>query len=385
MFQIISVVQKKSSLSEFYGSSGSQITSFSFGSSVQKYTFYVFIVVLVLILIRVVVRAIRSASEKEEIIDSPYRLRKLPTRLEHFKEIISEKKTFTYRFFDKREEEHETWQDGKFLSIDGKNHLTVVLHDSTGKPGEPIDKALEIKYSIGKSNALVKSSLLKYLDSKKTGKNIIVRMYEIKLPLVVNLEPRRKGIRFEVPPDYSIRVYLLPDKLDIPVAANCIDFSSGGMLIELENAKTGCLDYLMKRDKVVTMNDLDKKQAGRLTLFEVLSQPELGFGEARKTKEKVEPNLTEHYSSIKKSNDFISSIKKDDKVKLFFVLPELEMMEESGEEPIPADNRTIMCNAVVNNKTVDEKTAVYRVALNFLDIDNTALDIIHQYGLETCR
>lgn len=384
MFQIISAAQKKSSLSDLFGTTGSQAESFSFGSSIQKYTLYVLIGIVVFFLIRAVVKAIRSATGKKEVTDSPYRLRKLSTRIEHFKEIVSSKTVFTYRIFDK-EKKDAALSGGKFLSLDRKNNLIVVLSAATGKPEEHVNKILEIKYPVDKNNGVVKSPITKYLRSKKTDKNIVVRMYEIKLPLLVKLEPKRKDIRFKVSGDYPMRVYLLVDKLDIPVAANCIDFSGGGVFIELEDAKTGCLDYLMKKDKIITEKELNAEQVKKLTFYKILSQPELEFGEAREAKKKAKDHLGEYTDSIEMANDFISSLKKNDTVKLFFILPELPLMEETKEELLSIDNRTIMCDAVVSKTTGEEDSEKHQLTLQFLEIDDMVRDTIHQYGLESWR
>tara|TARA_B100000959_G_C14920173_1_gene599143 strand:+ start:241 stop:1407 length:1167 start_codon:yes stop_codon:yes gene_type:complete len=384
MFQIISAAQKEYSFSEYFNMASNQWGSFSFGSSIQKYTLYVLIGIVVFFLIRIAAKAIRSASGIKEVTDTPYRLRKLSTRIEHFKEIVSSKTVFTYRIFDK-EKKDVPWSEGKFLSLDRKKNLIVVLYETTGKPEEYINKILEIKYPVDKNNGLFKSPILKYMSSKKTSKNVLIRMYEIKLPLLVKLEPKRKDIRFKVSGDYPIRVYLLVDKLDIPVAANCIDFSGGGVFIELEDAKAGCLDYLMKKDKIITEKEFDAEQVKKLNFYKILSQPELEFGEAREAKKKVEHHLGEYTDSIEMANDFISSLKKDDTVKLFFILPELPLMEEAKEELLSLDNRTIMCDALVGKTTGDEESEKQQLTLQFLEIDDMVRDTIHQYGLESWR
>ncbi len=382
MFQIISVAQKKSSMSKLFGATGGQAESFSFGSSVQKYTLYIFIGIVVFFLIKAAVKAIRSASGKKEVTDSPYRLRKLSTRIEHFKKIISSKTAFTYRFYNEKE---KNWHGGRFLSMDKKRNLILVLFAAAGKPEEHVNKILEIKYPVDKNNGIVKSPILKYLGSKKTSKNIVVRMYEIKLPLLVKLEPKRKDIRFKVSSDYPIRVYLLVDKLDIPVAADCIDYSGGGMFVQLEDAKTGCLDYQMKKDKIVTEKELDVEQAGKLSLIKILAQPELEFAEGRQAKKKAEQHLGDYTDSIEMAKAFISSLKKNDTVKLFFIMPEMPMLEEAKEELLSLDNRTIVCDALISNKTVDEKFSKHRLILQFSEIDDMVRDTIHQYGLESWR
>ncbi len=386
MFQIISVVQKKSSLSELFGASGSQRAGFSIDSSIQRYILYVFAGLAILFLIRAAVKALRSALGKEEGIDSAYCLRKLSSLIEHFKGVVSSKTAFTYRVFDKEKKE-DKWRDGKFLSMDKKKNLILALYSTAGKPREYIDKTLEIKYVVDKNRGIVKSPLLKYMGSKKSGKDGFVCMYVAKLPLLVELEPKRKDVRFEVAPNYPIRVYLFSDteKLDAPVAADCIDLSGGGMFIELMDAKAGCMEYLMKRDKTISENILSKEQAEKLSLIKILSQPELEFGEARKAKEKLEQHLSEWAGSIERAEKFISSLEKDNVVKLFFVLPELQMLEEAKEELLSIDNRTIMCDALISKKTMDEKSGKYRLALNFLEIDAMVREIIYQYGLESWR
>ncbi len=52
---------------------------------------------------------------------------------------------------------------------------------------------------------------------------------------------------------------------------------------------------------------------------------------------------------------------------------------------LTADDRTILCDAVINNKTVEEKLSKYQISLHFLDIDNATRDIIHSYGMESWR
>ena len=70
---------------------------------------------------------------------------------------------------------------------------------------------------------------------------------------------------------------------------------------------------------------------------------------------------------------------------VFFVLPELPMLEEAKAELLCRDNRTIMCSALVNKKTVDEKSKKFQLTLQFLEIDNIVRDIIYQYELESWR
>lgn len=161
----------------------------------------------------------------------------------------------------------------------------------------------------------------------------------------------QKNIRFKISSDYPMRVYLLSDKIDIPVAANCIDFSGGGMFVELEDPKEGWLDYLIKKDTIISEKHYDEEQAEKLTYYKTLSQPELEFRKIREAKKKAEHHLKEWTGSIEMAKDFISYLKKDDKVQLFFVLPELPMLEEANEELLSPDNRTVMCEAAINTKT----------------------------------
>ncbi len=385
MFQLISVAQKKSSLSDLFGATGSQTESFSFSSSVQRYTLYVFIGIAIFFLIKAAIKAIRSASGKKDVADSPYRLRKLSTRIEHLKEIVSKKTSFSYRFFDREEKKDDTWRGGKFLSMDKKNNLIVAVFAAAGKSEEHLNKILEIKYPVDQNNGIIKCPILKYMGSKKAGKNIIVRMYLIKLPLFINLEPKRKDIRFKVSPDYPIRVYLLPDNVDIPVAADCVNFSGGGMLIDLDDVKTGCLEFLMKKDAIITENELNDAQAKKLSLTKILSQPELEFGKIREAKKKVEHHLEEYIGSIEMAKEFISTIKKNDVIKLFFILPKLPLLGEAKEELLSLDNRTIVCDAIVNNITKDGESGKCQLTMQFLKIDDITRDIIYQYGLEGWR
>lgn len=386
MFQIISVVQKKSSLSELFNTSGSQREWFSLDSTIQRYLLYLFIGLAILFLIRAAVKALRSALEKEEGIDSPYRLRKLSSLIEHFKGVVSSKTVFTYRVFDKEKKEGK-WRGGKFLSMDKEKNLVLALYSTAGKPMEYLNKILEVKYIVGKNGGIAKSPLLKYMGSKKSGKGSFVCMYVAKLPLSVELEPKRKDVRFEVTPNYPIRVYLFSEteKLGFPIAADCIDFSGGGIFIELRDAKAGCMEYLIKRDKTISESNLGKKQAEKLSFYKVLSQPELEFDEAGKAKEKLEQHLSEWTDSIEIAKKFISSLEKDNVVKLFFVLPELHMLDEAKKDLLSIDNRTIMCDAVISIKTVGGKPEKHRLALNFLEIDDMVREIIYQYGLESWR
>ena len=269
--------------------------------------------------------------------------------------------------------------------MDKKGNIILVLSSTTGKPQEHLNKILEIKYPVDKNMGIIKSPLLKYLGSKKSGKNSFIRMYMAKLPLTVKLEPKRKDIRFKASSDFPIRVYLLSTKLDIPVAANCLDFSGGGILIEVEELKVGCLEYIIKKDKIISEKNLDEAQAEKLTFYKILSQPDLGFKEFRETKKQKEKHLKDWTGSIDMAKDFISSIKKDDTIQLFFVLPELPMLEEAKEELLSLDNRTIACDATVNTKTMDGESGKYQLSMNFLDIDNLTRDTLYQYGLESWR
>ena len=190
-------------------------------------------------------------------------------------------------------------------------------------------------------------------------------------------------MRFKVSDDYPIRAYLCEDELFIPITANCIDFSIGGMFVELEDPKAGCLEYLMKKDKIIAMNDLDEEQTAKLTSFKILSQPELGFKEAREAKKKAEKDLGEYTDSIKMTTDFISSLKKGDIIKLFFILSEFSRFEEDEEELLSPENRTITCDATINNKIIGYKSGKNQFALNFSEIDGMTREIIYRYGLRT--
>jgi|TARA_B100000959_G_scaffold20013_1_gene19352 hypothetical protein len=90
----------------------------------------------------------------------------------------------------------------------------------------------------------------------------------------------------------------------------------------------------------------------------------------------VEQDLNEWADSIEQVEEFISILEKEEVVTVFFELPELPMLEEAKAEPLSRDNRTIMYNALVNKKTVDEKSKKFRVTLQFFEIDNIVRDII---------
>ncbi len=385
MFLIISVVQKKSSLSRLFGRSDSPWGGGSLDSA-QKYILYIFIALALLFLIKAAVKAFLSTLEKEEDTDSQYHLKKLSTRIEHFKGLVSSKTTFNYRIFDQEKKEGK-WRDGKFLSMDKKKNLVLALYSTAGKPGEYLNKTLEIKFIVGKNRGIVKSPLLKYVGSKKSVEGSFICMYAAELPLSIELEPKRNNIRFEVAPNYPMRVYIFngTERLDFPIAADCLNFSEAGMFLELRDVKTGCIEYLIKKGKIISKDHLNEEQAEKLSFYKILSQPELELSEARKAKKKEEQHLNEWIDSIEMAKEFISSLEKEDVVKVFFILPELPMLEDAKEELLSIDNRTIMCEALINKKTTDEKSEKRQLSLEFLEVDTLVRDTIYQYGLESWR
>lgn len=195
---------------------------------------------------------------------------------------------------------------------------------------------------------------------------------------------KREDVRFEVLPGRPIRVYLLSEKIDVPVACNCIDFSAGGVLVEFEEPEVGCLEYLLKKERFVREMRLSKAQAQELTIYEILSQPPLDNKRFMKIEKQMQ-YIEEQADLIYKAKNFISSLSKNDIVEVFFVLPPLPMREGVDKKLLLQNNRTIQCRAVVSLIRKGESFTESQIALSYLKLGYMIKDNIYLYGLETWR
>lgn len=386
LFYILPQLQKASPFSEYFAEVRDQWGKFSFDPSTIQFLIYFSVGIAFLLLLKTVVSKVQTAvanKTKKTITDLPYLLRKLSSRVEHMKEVTSIKENFNYRLLKTPENE---WHKGRFNSMDEKNNFTVELFSAPGNPLDYVNNKLEIKYSFRDDTiCVVTSKAIKYFGSKKSEAGGLLNIFLLALPGSIKLELKRKDIRIETSPEYPVRVYILLEEINIPVACRCIDISAGGMLVELEEPEVGCLEYLLKRDNVARKKHITENQAKKLTFYEVLSQPPIDEKQFIKFENQIVLYLEENSSLIYKAANCLSSYENEKEVELFFKLPSPSPPLEETKEILSVDNRTIKCKAGV----IPLKKGRYRprdqIALNFLNTDEKTKDIIYQWGLEIWR
>lgn len=382
MVQIFSRVQGELSFSEYFGAASDGWGNFTFDSALQKYILYIFLALALLLILKATIKALRSAlgGESGAVHDTPYRLRKLATRLEHLKEIVALKPAVTYRFL---KDEKEEWNEGKLLSM-AKKHLIVVISSIEGPPEDRLKQAIEIKYPFQKDKVgVIRCVLLKHMGSKKSAQGHLMHMFQASIPQLIKLEPKRKDVRFNVPSEYPVRIYILADKVDIPIACSCVNFSRGGLFMDMEDAQTGCLEYIIKKERYVAEKELDDEKADKLSLYVILTQPHVDVEIELNSAQRSE-YLTDWSASLEMAREHISSLKRDDIIKLLFVLPELPLLAEGKEELLSLENRIITCKGMINTIGKGEFDKDH-ISLHFTEIEPVSKDTLYQYGLEAWR
>lgn len=386
MFSFLPQLQKTSSFAEYFAEVRDQWGKFSFDSSTVQFLKYFAAGIVFLLLLKIVVsriQAVAANKTKKIITDLPYLLRKLSSRVEHMKEVTSIKENFNYRLLNTLENK---WHKGRFNPMDDKNNFTVELLSAPGNPLDYVNNKLEIKYSFRDDTiCVVTSKVLKYFGSKKSEAGGLLNIFLLELPGPIKLELKRKDIRVETSSEYPVRVYILLEEIDIPVACRCIDISAGGMLVELEEPEVGCLEYLLKRDNIVRKKRITENQAKKLTFYEVLSQPPIDEKQFIKFENQIVLYLEENTSLIYKAANCLSSYANAKQVELFFKLPSPAHPLEETKEILSVDNRTINCMAGVIPQKKGRNRQRDHIALNFLDTDEKTKDIIYQWGLEIWR
>lgn len=382
MLKIVPLFQKDLSYSEYFDIVREQWGTFSFEASSLRYAIYTVFGLASLIVFVVLVKKISSylKDKKGNIPDLPYLLRNLSSRIDHFKIIISEKTTFTCRLLNDVE---SRYYDGQFSSIDEKNNVIIRLSTPLANPQDYVNNSLEIKYSFKNDRTgIITSTILKYLGSKKSKESSPIYFFLINLPESIKLEQKRKDVRFKTLPDFPIRAYLLSDKIDIPIACKCIDFSVSGIRVELIKAKAGCLEYFYLKEKFVCENRISSTLANQLTFPEILSKSHF---ENDKFEIFKHENWKKWANFIDQAKIFLSSLSKKAIVDVFFILPALPLAEGKNKEILSQENRTIQCKAIVTTITKGDSLEKRQVALNFLKTNYMIQDIIYQYGLAMWR
>lgn len=195
---------------------------------------------------------------------------------------------------------------------------------------------------------------------------------------------KREDVRFEVLPDHPIRVYLLSDKISVPIACNCIDFSAGGVLVEFEEPEVGCLEFLFKRERLVIERRLSIAKAKKLSFYQILPESPLDDKSFAKV-EKQMKYMEEWSDRILKATNFISSLSKDDILEVFFVLPLLPWSDGVNKKLLLEKTRTIQSKAAVTLLRKGESFTESQIALTYLKLGDMIKDNIYLYGLETWR